>query len=213
MTSKTFSGQVIVDIIEVRFAFSGQITQVVKRVGDRVTAGGLLAALDRKLLQTELDRELADYERVRAEFEIFVAKLGTPQNDIDKYAKTQMQSRLNSSVKAVELAKLRLDQADLFSPVTGTVIADGGNRPGLHITPASNSFRISDSASLRFQFEINPAALPLFAPDQPVSVTIRDQTYSGKLKTPVFDGKKFTLDIIFTDPADLVAGLPGQLAI
>lgn len=208
MPSRTFTGKVIADIIEVRFPFSGQVSAISKNVGDQVKKGQFLAKLDQKILQAELDRELADYEKTRAEFEIFVVRQGEPQNDIAKYEKTRIQAQLNSSVKAVELAKARLDQANLYSPVNGVVIDDGGNRPGLYITPASNSYRILDSDSLRFRIEIEIDDFASFSTEQPVTITIGDRQMTAKSVIPVFDGKKYFVDFIFTDPSGI---LPGQL--
>ena len=211
MTSKSVPGQVIADIIDVRFAFSGKISRVLSRTGDSVKAGQLLASLDNRILQTELDQELADYEKTRAEFEIFVAKQGDPQNDIAKYEKTRIQSLLNSSVKAVELAKARLDQANLYSPVAGIIVDNGGNRPGLNITPASNTFRILDSASLRFRIEIKPEEVSVYPPGQLTTISINNHDYQAKSGNPVFTGKDIFIDFLFTDPSGLIIGQEGTL--
>ena len=126
-----YKGNIAADTIEVRFAFSGKVARILKKPGDRVRAGELLASLETKVLQAELDKELADYERVRAEFEIFAVKVRDPQTDIEKFEKTRMQSLLNAAVKAVELAKYRMDQTALASPVEGIVVSDDGLRPGM----------------------------------------------------------------------------------
>lgn len=71
---KSLNGAVIADLIEVRFAYSGKVVSVRKKRGDAVKIWEGIASLDRKILQTELDRQLADYEKVRAQFEIFNIK-------------------------------------------------------------------------------------------------------------------------------------------
>ncbi|PIQ70389.1 hypothetical protein COV89_00755, partial [Candidatus Shapirobacteria bacterium CG11_big_fil_rev_8_21_14_0_20_40_12] len=62
MTGKIFTGEIKARIIEVRFGLSGKVATVAKKAGDSVQKGNLLAALDRKILQTELDKQLADFE-------------------------------------------------------------------------------------------------------------------------------------------------------
>jgi hypothetical protein len=55
----------------------------------------------------ELDRQLADYEKARAEFELHILKAGKePGNDEDKYQRQIKQAQLNAAVKEVEPVKL-----------------------------------------------------------------------------------------------------------
>lgn len=211
MSTDTFTGQVVADIVEVRFAFSGKISHLSKKAGDQVKKGEILARLDKQILQTELDRELADYEKARAEFEIFVAKQGEPANDIARFEKARIQAQLNVSVKAVELAKAKLDQADLFSPVNGVVVDDNGNRVGMNVTPASNSYKILDTDSLRFRIEINSDQTSHFAQNTEVIVEIGSLKSSGHSKTPVFDGKKWLVDTYFDKSVDFFTGMSGIL--
>lgn len=147
-------GRATADTITVRFAFSGKVAGVWKKTGDRVKRGELLASLETKILQTELDRELADYERARAEFELFSLKTRDPQTDVEKYEKARMQGFLDAAVKAVELAKFRMDEVRLSSPVDGMVVSDGGLRPGISITPGSYGFEILDLATLHLALEV-----------------------------------------------------------
>ncbi len=184
---KTNKGKIAADIIEVRFAFSGKVSKVIKKPGDRVAQGELLASLETKFLQAELDRELADYERVRAEFEIFGIKVKDPQTDIEKYEKTRMQALLNSAVKAVELAKYRMDQVNLTSPVAGIIISDEGLRPGMYITPGSYGFEILDLATLHFELEIPWSESGKFAEGAQVKVVIegKDGELTGQALSPL----------------------------
>ena len=156
MTGKIFTGEIKARIIEVRFGLSGKVATVAKKAGDSVQKGNLLAALDRKILQTELDKQLADFEKTRADFEIFNLKQSGVLDDLTKYLKVEKQAQLNVSVKEVELAKARLDQADLFSPVEGTVIDESNITPGLYVTPSSNPFKILETASFWFEIKIEP---------------------------------------------------------
>lgn len=179
--------------IEIRFAYSGKVAQVAKKAGDRVSKGNLLASLDRKNLQAELDRQLADYERIRAEFEIAAKKLG--ESETDKYLKTGEQARLNVAVKDVELAKYKLDMADIFCPVNGIVKSAGGLRPGLYVSPASNPFVIIDMDSLIYRINVKAKDVGKFIKQ-------------GRTPVPVSPGY-FIVDVEIPDKTDLLPGMPG----
>ena len=153
--------------------------------------GNLMASLDKKQLQAELDRQLADFERIRAEFEIAAKKLG--ESEIDKYLKTQEQAKLNVAVKDVEIAKARLDQADLYSPVNGIIKSAGGVRPGLNITPASNAFVIIDMDSLVYRIKVNEKEVVKFM-DRP------------KLPIPSSPGY-FWVEVEIADKTNLLPGM------
>ncbi len=148
--TKSLLGIIQADTIEARFAFSGQVSALLVHPGDEVKVGQILARIDTKILQAELDKELADYERTRADFEIYVKKAGEPADDFAKFEKIQKQASLNSSVKSVELAKFRLDQTSLVSPVRGIVVDVGGLRQGLYATPGANPIKILDLNSTIF---------------------------------------------------------------
>lgn len=177
---KTFTGEIKAKIIELRFAFSGKVVSISAKKGDLVKKGQAIAFLDRKVLQMDLDRQLADFEKTRADFEIFNLQKGEPTDDISKYLKTQKQASLNSSVKEVELAKAKLDQANLISPVEGIIIEDNNIEIGINITPASNPIRILDTKSYFLEFEIEQKDLELFK--EPVKLSINVNSISKPLK-------------------------------
>ena len=167
-----FKGTLAAETVEVRFAFSGKVVQVAKRTGDRVSRGTLLASLDTKVLQMELDRELADYERTRADFEIYGIRSKDQQSDLTKYEQTRVQALLNASVKAVELVKYRMDQARLLSPVDGVILTDGGLRAGLFVTPGSYGFEILDWETLHLVIELEWEKIGKFTEGAEVALVI-----------------------------------------
>ena len=126
MASNKFSGQVWGRNVETRFAFSGKLVSLRKNAGDSVSKGEIIASLDRQILQADLDRQLAQNQQVRADFEIFNIRFKNPGDDITRYNKSSQQASLDASVKEVEQAKYRLDQADLTSPVAGVILDMGG---------------------------------------------------------------------------------------
>lgn len=210
----TFKGVVKARLVDVRFATSGKITVVKKFTGDTVKKGDHIASLDRKVPQVTLDRELADFEKVRADFEIFNQKNPNPTEAIDKYLKVEKQASLNASVKNVELAKAVLDQCDLYSPVDGIIMDDNSVVPGLNITPASSSFKIIDSSSYYVEVEIGDKDIGKFQKPCDVTVKVRGVEKSLKSQTsPILsDFKKFYVRVPISD-AGLLMGLEAELKI
>ncbi len=204
------STTVFADPIEIRFPFSGQISQVLKKAGDTVKKGETLVKLNTKFLQTELDKELADYEKIRARFEIFNREHPTITDDNLKFLKVIEQADLNSSVKSVELVKMRLDQASLTSPINGLIVSDGGCRPSLFATPSSNSFTILDLDSLRLRAELDSPDLDL---NSTFSVDISGQSYPLTSSAILPLGKKFILDLYFSEKPNLQIGTIFQIHI
>lgn len=212
----SFTGEVVAEIIEVRFAFSGKVVSVRKKQGDLIKKWESIASLDRKILQIELDRQLADYEKTRADFEIFGIKNSTDNNDITKFLRQEKQAALNASVKEVELAKYRMDQADLLSPVAGTILSTEGLVPGLHVTPASNPVKIIDSGSLRFEFTVTQSELYRFLLPTEIIVVIHSAEKEVIGTTiPPFTGRNgtFTISAGLNDSAGLIPGMKGKISL
>ena len=200
---RSYPGFVTADIIEVRFAFAGRISAVNKHYGEKVKQWDLISSLDKKILQAELDKELADYERARANFD----KATTVEKQLAQIA-------LNISVKNVELAKMRLDSADLISPIEGMVLDNGGLRPGMNITPASNPIKILDISSYRFEFEITQNDLEKFSKPREVLISFFKGTkddVSAQTLPPVMGSKgKFIISAQLPKLETILPGLEGE---
>jgi len=113
----------------------------------------------------------------------------------------------------VEIAKDKLDQTDLFSPVNGSIVDMEGIIPKLYVTPSSNPIRIIDASSIRFLGLIEQHQLrPLLNPQKAsVSFPGFDRTISG-LSLPVVNGKdgRFEVIVRLDDTSGLIPGLRGE---
>ncbi len=210
--SKIFKGKVGARIIDVRFAISGKTTRVTKKTGDSVKKGELLVSLDRNILQTQLDRELADFRKVRGDFEVFNQKNPNPTTEIDNYLKTQKQAQLDASVKMVEIAKARLDKSDLFSPIDGIVFDDSNLVSGINITPSSGSMEIIDVSSYFFEMEVEQEDIAYFKKQRNGKIDIKGikESIKGKTGQVLSNGKKFTVKIPLKTEKGLLIGLNGE---
>lgn len=198
--------------MEARFPFSGKVVNVQKFVGEKVAQWELIASLDRKQLQTELDRQLADYERVRAEFDLFNSQ-SKGQDDTAKFLRVQKQAALNASVKDVELAKAKLDQADLFSPVEGVIVAADNLAAGIYVSPANSAVKILDTNSLVFTFLISQEQVEFFTKSREVKIGFKGKKDKLSTKTnPFFFGANGKFEVICPLLKDetLLAGMTGE---
>ena len=201
--------------MEARFAFSGKIASVYFTKGQRVAKGDLIASLDCKQLQTELDRQLADYERVRAEFDLFTSQ-SHPDDDTTKFLRTGRQATLNAAVKDVELAKVKLDQANLFSPVNGVILEADNLVPGVYVTPASASVRILNRDILSFVFFVSEKQLEDFRASADLTITFSKQKEKVTAKSrPLLFGEngKFLVCAPLPGEANVLAGMTGEAKI
>lgn len=215
----TYQGEVKAKIVEVRFSMSGMVSYVAKKTGDLVSKGNVLASLDKKVLQRELDSELLDYEKVRADFEAYGLKNGEPVDDMGRFLKKQKQASLDLSVKSVELAKARLDQVNLFSPVSGVIIDDSNIAAGIYVSPASSPFIVLDTSSFYFEFEIDQEDLVKFK--EPIEMEILippfEEKYLGKTKAILpYSGKKagkFSVVMSLEKTDGLMVGMVGNASL
>ena len=212
---KSFKGEIKARIISARFAISGKVVSVKKQTGDTVKKGEVLASLDTKILQTGLDRELADFEKVRADFEIFAGKYPDPKEAIDKYLKTEKQASLNASVKDVELAKAVLDQSVLFSPVDGVILDDSSLAVGVYVTPSGSEIKIIDNSSYYFEFEIPQKEIGDFRTPKKSSIEIEGvkEKIEGESRLVFSDGKKFIVRIPIKYSENILLGMSGKVSL
>lgn len=216
MAKKVFKGKVEGKIVELRFATSGKLVQLNKKRGDSVKTSELIGSLDKKLLQAELDRQLSDYERKRAEFEIFNLQKGEPQDEITKHLKAIKQAELNISVKDVEIAKAKLDQVDLFSPIDGIIIDDNNLVPGIYLTPASGAIKVIENNTYFFEIEISQENYPNFVEVRKMGINFPglNKEFEGKTrKVSPSPSRKLRIEVKFEDDSGLILGLEGEATV
>ena len=119
-----------------RFFQSGVVVWAGIKKGDKVKKGQVLAKLDDKLAKIDLEIDLANYRRTRAEFEEVARKYPSPQNEEEKGIKEVAQAKLDVAVKNVEKQKYELEKLILVSPVFGEVVDDSSLVAGMNVTPS-----------------------------------------------------------------------------
>lgn len=162
-----YSGKVISNnLISLRFPEGGKLISLKCHPGQIVNSGDLLAALDPKPVQTQLDIELADYRRIRAEFDKLTREIPTAETEDEKTKKEIAQSRLDVSVKNVEKYKLDLDGLNLYSPANAVIISTEGLLPNINLTPSGFPILLAPLNSAVFEVPVSEESLNQLQPGQ-----------------------------------------------
>ena len=191
VSEATASGQVEpINVIEVKSKSSGQITEMTVETGSLVTKGQLLIQLDPRDVQQQLQQAEADLTATRAKLE--VSKAQKERNDkmfadkiitAQEYEASQL-DYANSvaaeirSRSAVDIAKQRVEEADVRAPVAGTIIEKPVSL-GQVIASATNSasggtilLKMANLTRVRVRALFNETDIGAVVPGQPATVTV-----------------------------------------
>jgi RND family efflux transporter MFP subunit len=140
-------------VVQVTSAVAGIVTEVSVREGDIVRAGQLLATLDARPLQAEVDRAKVNVELAQARLQEAKALKSDPNvYDATVAARIQVaEAELKRSVLDLNQAKAQLEKARLYAPIEG-IVAKRQVEVGDTINPAqgpvSRLFELIDPRSL-----------------------------------------------------------------
>ena len=157
----------------VRSQIQGQLTQIAFTEGQTVKAGDLLAQIDPRPYQAQLDQMIANRDRDQAQLANAIANLGrytelqskgyaTPQlSDTQKAQVAQLQSAIKADEALIEQAKVQLSYTRLTSPipgVTGVRQIDVGNI--IHPTDPNGLVVVTQVEPISLIFTLPQAELP-----------------------------------------------------
>jgi membrane fusion protein, multidrug efflux system len=157
----------------VRSQIQGQLTEITFTEGQAVKAGDLLAQIDPRPYQAQLDQTIANRARDQAQLANAIANLGrynellvkgyaTPQlSDTQKAQVLQLQSAIKADEALIEQAKVQLGYTRLTSPisgVTGVRQIDVGNI--IHPTDPSGLVVVTQIEPISLLFTLPAADLP-----------------------------------------------------
>lgn len=157
----TISGELDADEkITLRFQSSGLISWIGVKVGDWVKKNQLIASMDQKELQKNLEKYLLTYMDSRWDFEQTKDEYRQPaqgywglpwdqRNGIDRTLQ-KAQFDLNKTVLDVELKDIALKYANLFSPIDGIITKVGAPVAGVHVTATQAEFEVTNPNTIYF---------------------------------------------------------------
>jgi multidrug efflux system membrane fusion protein len=147
----------------------GQITQIAFKEGQPVHAGDLLAQIDPRSFQAQLDQAIANRERDQAQFANAQANLqrdslllargyATPQTvDQDKANAGQFGAAVKADEAMIENARIQLSYARITSPIEGVT--------GIRLIDVGNIVHPTDPNGLVVVTQLQPIAVIFTLPE------------------------------------------------
>jgi len=190
----------------IRAQVQGQITQIAFKEGQTVHAGDLLAQIDPRPFQAQLDQAIANRERDQAQFVNAQANLqrdsqllahgyATPQTvDLDKANTGQFTAAVKADEAAIEYAQTQLAYTRITSPidgVTGIRLIDVGNI--VHPTDPNGLVMVTQLQPISVIFTLPETSLPQIQQAM-AKGALTVLAYSEDNKTQLDQGKLAVLD-------------------
>jgi multidrug efflux system membrane fusion protein len=153
----------------VRSQIQGQLTQITFTEGQTVKEGDLLAQIDPRPYQAQLDQVMANRARDQAQLANAVANLGrytelqskgyaTPQlSDTQKAQVAQLQSAIKADEALIEQAEVQLSYTKLTSPISGVT--------GVRQIDVGNIIHPTDPNGLVVVTQVEPISLIFTLPE------------------------------------------------
>jgi membrane fusion protein, multidrug efflux system len=171
----------------VRSQIQGQLTQIAFKEGQTVRAGDLLAQIDPRPYQAQLDQMTATRDRDQAQLTNSLANLdrythlagngyATPQLlDTQKAQVAQLQNAVKSDNSLIEQAQVQLEYTRLTSPISGIT--------GVRQVDVGNIIHPTDPNGLVVVTQIEPISLIFTLPE----------TYLPQIQQQMAGGKPLTV--------------------
>ena len=190
----------------IRAQVQGQITQIAFKEGQTVHAGDLLAQIDPRPFQAQLDQSIANRERDQAQLVNAQANLqrdsqllahgyATPQTvDLDKANTGQFTAAVKADEAAIEYAQTQLAYTRITSPidgVTGIRLIDVGNI--VHPTDPNGLVMVTQLQPISVIFTLPETSLPQIQQAM-AKGALTVLAYSEDNKTQLDQGKLAVLD-------------------
>jgi len=153
----------------IRTQVQGQITQVAFKEGQTVHAGDLLAQIDPRPFQAQLDQAIANRERDQAQLvnaqanlqrdsQLLAHEYATPQTvDLDKANTGQFGAAVKADEAAIEYAQTQLAYTRITSPINGVT--------GIRLIDVGNIVHPTDPNGLVVVTQLQPIAVIFTLPE------------------------------------------------
>jgi RND family efflux transporter MFP subunit len=214
---------------DLKFQTSGKLAWIGVKEGDTVKAGQVIATLDNREVQKNLEKSLRNYSEQRNAFDEtrrFTYGNQQPTDGLDdrlKWVLEKNQWDLEKAVLDVELQHLAVEFSVLTSPISGIITHIDTPVAGVNITPASSVFSVADPGSLVFEANVDETEVGSLNIGQPAEIRLdafSESTFSGKVsyisyasETSAGGATVFPVKIAFDNPQNLRIGLNGDIDI
>jgi multidrug efflux system membrane fusion protein len=177
--------------VTVRARVDGELQQIYFREGQNVQKGDLLAQIDPRTYQAQLDQAKA--KKAQDEAQLANARIVLSRNslllknnvvdqqtyDTQRYAVDQLQALVAADQAAIENAQTQLDYTRITAPISGRV--------GIRLVDAGNIVRSSDTGGILTINQVQPISVVFTLPQQNLR-DVRDALQESKtLKVVALD--------------------------
>ncbi|MBD3631286.1 efflux RND transporter periplasmic adaptor subunit [Cyclobacterium sp.] len=192
---------------------SGKVVKILKRKGDEVKEGQLIAQLDDELLQSELVIATLTFEQSQKDLERYKNLSGT-----DAITKKQLEEIQNSSKTAeaqLNMIKKRISNTRITAPIPG-YINDDHIEIGTLVSPGMPLLDIVNTQPLKLSIQVSESEIAQISVGDTVLVkagVFPDKEYKGKVTYTSSKGDaslRYKVEISLKDEAaDLKPGMFG----
>lgn len=173
---------------DLTFLTAGKLVYLGVKEGDTVKKGQVIATLDQRTVQKNLESSLRDYAKARNTFEQTKDTNGnatpdTAANEAVKRVLEDSQYDLDKAVISVELQTLAQEQSVLTSPIDGVVTRADAKSAGVNVAPTT-TFTIDDPYNLVFKIDVDESDIGKVRLQQPINITL-DAFPDRKITVPV----------------------------
>ena len=165
----------------ISFSMAGTVTQFTPKEGEYVKKGQLIGKLDDSSLRSALDISLATQNQAQDAYDRL--KILHDANSLPEIKWVDVQQKLIQAQSAVKIARNALDDATLYSPVSG-MVAETFTDVGQVVAPGIPVVKIIDISSLKAVISVTQSQIGKFHEGDVASITFEDQpdvVYKGRL--------------------------------
>lgn len=165
----------------VSFSAAGTIKTLTVSEGDRIAKGQLIGTLDDASLRSAY--EIAEATLNQAKDAYNRMKLLHDSNSLPDIKWVDVQSKLSQAENAAKIARIALDDAKLYAPVSG-VVSEKMASVGQTVAPGLPIAKIVDIRSVKVAISIPENEITKFSTGTAASITTKSSSgavYSGKL--------------------------------
>jgi len=160
--------------VNLTFGMGGKLVYLGVKKGDTVHAGQVIATLDQRVMQKNLETSLRTYAQERNTFDQTKddKHASTPNDAVNDQIKRILQNNqydLEKSVISVELQSLAKEQSVLTTPISGIVTRADVESSGINVG-LTTTFTVANPSDLVFQMDVDEADIGKISEGMPVKM-------------------------------------------